>query len=148
MKRAMTFAGRNFKEMLRDPLCYIFCVAMPLALLFVMHFAFYDAQNTFWFSVEILTPGINCFAYAFVMLYLALLVSQDRATSFLTRLYTSPMRPAEFIIGYMLPGFAIGMVQAVLCYLPQRSSALRKTAACRLRLRGFRRRFFCRCRRS
>lgn len=117
MKRAMTFAGRNFKEMLRDPLCYIFCVAMPLALLFVMHFAFYDAQNTFWFSVEILTPGINCFAYAFVMLYLALLVSQDRATSFLTRLYTSPMRPAEFIIGYMLPGFAIGMVQAVLCYL-------------------------------
>lgn len=101
--------------MLRDPLCYIFCLTLPLAMLAVMHFAFYDETTTFWFGLDILTPGIMCFSYAFVMLYLALLVSQDRSTSFLTRLYTSPMRPAEFIAGYMLPGIVIGIGQALSC---------------------------------
>ena len=34
--RAMTFASRNIKEILRDPLSYIFCLGLPIVMLIVM----------------------------------------------------------------------------------------------------------------
>ena len=36
MNRVLAFADRNRKEILRDPLSYIFCLAFPLAMLVVM----------------------------------------------------------------------------------------------------------------
>ena len=36
MKRILAFADRNRKEILRDPLSYIFCLAFPLVMLAVM----------------------------------------------------------------------------------------------------------------
>ena len=36
MNRVLAFAGRNLKELLRDPLSYIFCLGFPLVMLVIM----------------------------------------------------------------------------------------------------------------
>ena len=36
MKRALAFAARNRKEILRDPLSYLFCLAFPIVMLVVI----------------------------------------------------------------------------------------------------------------
>ena len=114
--KAVLFAKRNFKEILRDPISYIFCAVFPLVLLAVMYFAFFS-EYTYWFDLKLLTPGIAVFAGAFVMLSETLIVSKDRSSSFLIRLYTSPMKTHDFIMGYTLPALALAFAQSVLCYL-------------------------------
>ena len=34
--RTLVFAGRNFRELLRDPLSYIFCLGFPVIMLIIM----------------------------------------------------------------------------------------------------------------
>ena len=36
MNRVLAFSGRNLKELLRDPLSYIFCLGFPLVMLVIM----------------------------------------------------------------------------------------------------------------
>ena len=36
MNRILAFSGRNLKELLRDPLSYIFCLGFPLVMLVIM----------------------------------------------------------------------------------------------------------------
>ncbi len=115
MRRALIFAKRNITEIFRDPISYIFCLAMPLLLLAFMYGVFYDPQTSYWFSLDLLTPGIMTFSYSFTMLYMALLVSKDRTTAFLTRLFTSPMTTVDFVIGYTLPGLILSLVEAFIC---------------------------------
>ena len=50
-------------------------------------------------------------------LFSATLIARDRETSFLQRLYTTPLTGMEFILGYMLPIFPIALTQTLLCYL-------------------------------
>lgn len=118
MKLGLIFAKRNFKEMIRDPLIYVFCVAFPM--LMIILFAIinhYTQGNTPVFTLKSLIPGILVFAYTFVMLLMSLLVSKDRVSSLLKRLYASPMKSHDFIIGYALPGIIIGILQSVFCVL-------------------------------
>ncbi len=114
--RTALFAGRTAREILRDPLSFIFCLALPVAMLVGMY-ALFSETAPFLFTLELLTPGIAVFSNAFIMLYMTLLVSRDRSTAFLCRLYTSPMRTVDFVAGYALPGMLIGAVQILLCYL-------------------------------
>ncbi len=109
------FAGRTAKEILRDPLSFVFCLGLPVVMLIAMYALF--AASAPWFGLATLTPGIAVFSNAFVMLYMTLLVSRDRATAFLTRLFTSPMRTGDFVLGYALPGLAIGVCQLAVCYI-------------------------------
>lgn len=113
--RALIFARRNLKEIMRDPFSYVFMIDMPVVLLAVMHTVFYDNVTAFWFSLDMITPGMMVFAYAFTMLYMTILVSRDRTTAFLTRLFTSPMTKVDFILGYAIPGFIMALVQGVCC---------------------------------
>ncbi len=113
--RTLLFAGRTAKEILRDPLSFVFCLGVPVLMLVVMYALFSPTAPIF--ALGHLTPGIAVFSNAFIMLYMALLVSRDRSTAFLARLYTSPMRTADFVRGYALPGAAIGLGQLVACYL-------------------------------
>ncbi len=113
--RALLFAGRTTKEILRDPLSFVFCLGLPVVMLVAMYAIF--SPSAPWFGLEVLTPGIAVFSNAFIMLYMTLLVSRDRSTAFLCRLYTSPMRASDFVLGYALPGAAIGLGQLVACYL-------------------------------
>ena len=116
MKRGVIFAGRNFKECVRDPLAYIFCIGFPLLMLalFAVINAFLPVkQSTFEYSS--LVAGILPFGFTFVMLTLCLLVSKDCSTAFLKRLKTSPMRSVDFVFGYAVTGFVAGVIQAITC---------------------------------
>ncbi|MCQ2430868.1 MAG: ABC transporter permease [Clostridia bacterium] len=113
--RMLLFAGRVLKEILRDPLSFIFCLGVPLVLLLAMYFLF--SPTAPWFELEFLTPGIAVFSGTFTMLYMTLLVSRDRSTWFLMRLYTSPMKDADFVLGYALSGVLVGMCQVLICWL-------------------------------
>lgn len=115
--RTKAFIKRNFLEMARDPLSYIFSMAFPVVmiLLFTLISSFAGGSGVAVFKSESLIPGIIMFGFSFEMLLGALLVSKDKKTSFLKRLYVSPMKNHEFIIGYSLPLMLIGVIQAIVC---------------------------------
>ena len=50
-------------------------------------------------------------------LFSATLISKDRTSSLLQRLYTTPLTPVDFILGYTLPILPLAVAQSVICYL-------------------------------
>ena len=117
MNKTINFFNRNFKEMLRDPLIYVFCLGFPLvmfALFLIVNK--YTGGNTPMFELYALLPAIITFSYTFVMLTMALLVSKDRQTFFLKRLYSSTMKASDFILGYAIAGICIGFAQTLVCF--------------------------------
>lgn len=119
MNRVLAFSGRNLKELLRDPLSYIFCLGFPLIMLAIMtvvNQSIPPEANMTIFNIENLAGGIAVFGLSFIMLFTCLSVSKDRSGAFLTRLYASPMRSADFIAGYTLPVLVLAMVQAVITF--------------------------------
>ena len=78
MKR-LIFANRNLKEIMRDPLSWIFCLGFPL-----------------------------------VMLFAALLISGNRQQAFLLRIFTSPMRSSDYIVGYIIQLIVLSAGQSVI----------------------------------
>ena len=115
MKKALLFTKRNFIEMLRDPMVYIFCIGFPLVMLLLFSIInYYTGDNTRMFLLSSLVPGIMMFSYSFLMLMTGLLISKDRTTSFLKRLYTSPLKPYQYLIGYFIPFFLVGIGQNII----------------------------------
>ena len=111
----LVFAKRNAKEILRDPLTLIFGLGFPVILLLLLTLIQRNIPVSL-FELESLTPGIVVFGYSFLSLFAALLVSKDRSTSFLLRLFSSPMAAADFILGYLLPLIPMAAVQCLLTY--------------------------------
>ena len=114
--RMLTFAKRNAKEILRDPLNLGFGLGFPLVLLVLLS-ALQRNIPVSLFEIDTLTPGITVFGLSFMTLFSATLVAKDRESAFLQRLYTTPLKGIEFIIGYMLPLLPIALAQTVICYL-------------------------------
>ncbi len=115
MNKTINFAKRNFKEMLRDPVIYVFCLVFPLVMLALFQIINrYTNGNTPMFSITAIFPSIMMFSFSFVTLLMALLVSKDKQTSFLKRLFTSPMKSYEFVLGYAITGIVIGILQSVI----------------------------------
>ncbi len=116
MNRTMSYAKRNLLEMSRDVLSYIFCVAFPLVMLIIMTIvnqSIPKGQVTV-FQIDNLAGGVIIFGQTFVMLFTGLQVATDRSTSFLVRLYATPMKSENFTLGYFLPMFVISAVQSLL----------------------------------
>lgn len=119
MKRIMSFASRNIKEILRDPLAYIFCLGFPLVMLVVMTLvndSIPPEANMTLFNIEKLTGGMAVFGLTFIMLFTCLNISKDRSGSFLVRLYATPMKGADFILGYTLPVLALSFAQILITF--------------------------------
>lgn len=114
--RMLSLAGRNAKEILRDPINLAFGLGFPLALILLLS-AIQASVPVALFELKQLTPGIGVFGLSFVTLFSATVIAKDRGSSFLQRLYTSPLRPADFIFGYTLPMIPISVVQCVICYV-------------------------------
>ena len=114
--RALTFARRCTKEILRDPINVGFGLGFPLVLLFLLS-AIQANIPVSLFEIDTLTPGITIFGLSFMSLFSATLVAKDRESAFLQRLYTTPLKGIYFIIGYMLPLLPIAVGQTVICYL-------------------------------
>lgn len=116
MKKMLTFAARNTKEILRDPLTLFFGLGFPLILLLLLS-AIQANIPVPLFEPSRLTPGITVFGLSFMTLFSAMLISRDRATAFLTRLYTTPLTATDFILGYTLPILPVALAQCAICYL-------------------------------
>ncbi len=119
MNRIAAFSERNIKELLRDPLSYIFCLGFPLVMLVIMSIvnqSIPPEANMTIFNIENLAGGIAMFGLSFVMLFTCLTVSKDRSGAFLTRLYASPMRSGDFLGGYMLPVLLLAVLQMMITF--------------------------------
>ena len=114
--RTITFATRNTKEMLRDPLTLAFGLGFPLVLILLLS-AIQANIPVELFEIERLAPGITVFGLAFMSLFSATLISKDRNSSFLQRLYTTPLSPVDFILGYTLPIIPLSIAQSIICYI-------------------------------
>ena len=114
--RMLTFAGRNTKEIIRDPINLAFGLGFPLALILLLS-AIQASIPVALFELQRLTPGITVFGLAFMTLFSATIIAKDRSSSLLQRLYTTPLRPIDFILGYTLPMMPIAIAQSVICYL-------------------------------
>ena len=114
--RMRTFAIRNAKEILRDPINLAFGLGFPLVLILLLS-AIQANIPVSMFELQQLTPGIAVFGLSFMTLFSATIIAKDRGSSLLQRLYTTPMTPLDFILGYTLPILPIAVVQCVICYI-------------------------------
>ncbi len=114
--RMITFAVRNTKEILRDPLTLFFGLGFPLVLILLLS-AIQANIPVELFEIQHLTPGITVFGLAFMTLFSATIIAKDRGSSLLQRLYTTPLTPMDFILGYTLPIIPISVAQCVICYI-------------------------------
>ena len=114
--RILTFAKRNFKEIVRDPLNLCFLFGFPIVLLLLLS-AIQANIPVSLFEIQHLAPGVAVFGLAFMTLFSATVISKDRQSSFMSRLYTTPMTPVDFILGYTLPLIPIALAEAVACYI-------------------------------
>lgn len=113
--RMLTFAGRNAKEILRDPLNLAFGLGFPLALIGLLS-AIQANVPVPLFEIQHLAPGIAVFGLSFITLFCATLIAKDRGSALLRRLYTTPLTPVDFILGYTLPVLPIALAQCAICY--------------------------------
>lgn len=114
--RMLAFANRNTKELLRDPLNLAFGLGFPLVLILLLS-AIQANIPVDLFEIQHLTPGITVFGLSFMTLFSATIISKDRSSSLLQRLYTTPLTPVDFILGYTLPIVPIAVAQCVVCYI-------------------------------
>lgn len=119
--RGLYFGGRVARELVRDPLSYIFCLLTPMAMQVLFFTIYVNMPTSARAGMEIFRPdtlsvGVAYFSFSFVMLFAALLLSRDRSRAFLTRLYATPMTAMDFLLGYALPLVVLGVMQMILTF--------------------------------
>ncbi len=114
--RMITFARRNAKELLRDPLTVGFGLGFPLVLLLLLS-AIQANVPVSLFEIQTITPGITVFGLSFITLFSATIVAKDRGSLLLQRLYTTPLTAVDFILGYTLPLVPLAVGQSIICYV-------------------------------
>lgn len=114
--KMLTFAKRNTKEILRDPLNLFFGLGFPLVLILLLS-AIQANVPVPLFEIQQLTPGVTVFGLAFMTLFSATIIAKDRSSSLLQRLYTTPLTSIDFILGYALPMIPIAVAQSIICYI-------------------------------
>ena len=115
VSRILTLTKRNLKEIIRDPISLIFIIGLPLLMevLFYLLFGGLTSQ----FEMKYLAPGIVVFSQAFLTLFIGLLISLDKSSSFLTRLYVTKAKSYEFILSYALALLPLVLIQSVLFFV-------------------------------
>ena len=118
--RVMALTKRTAKELILDPLSIAFGLGFPVALLLLLsaiNAGIPKGQGPDTFIIDNLTPGISIFGMSFLTLMSALLISKDRGSSLLQRLFTTPLTAVDYIVGYTLPLLPIALCQCIVCYL-------------------------------
>src|SRR5690625_5049125 len=112
------FATRNRKEILRDPLSIVFGIGFPLVILILLSFLQKSLPGlSDIFAIENFVPGIAVFGLTFISLFSCMLISGDRSSSYLMRLFTSPLSGIDYIIGYSYPLLPMAILQSAICFL-------------------------------
>ena len=115
VNRIKVLTERNIKEITRDPLSLILTIGMPLGMEVLFYLIFHSLTSQF--EMKYLAPGIVVFSQSFLTLFVGLLITTDRSTSFLTRLYVSKAKSYEFICSYALAVLPIVFIQSVLFFI-------------------------------
>lgn len=111
MRLSIVFAKRNIKEIIRDPLSFIFAIILPSFLLII--FQQFKIPNDAYL-IKNFTPGIIVFGFSFITMFTATLISKDKTSSLLFRLSAGPMKPFEYILGYFLSAIPLAIIQVIL----------------------------------
>ena len=109
VKRVEVFAKRCLKEILRDRLSLIFLFLFPIILLVLFYSIFHSFISQF--EIIYLAPSMISFSHVFLSLFVAIIIANDKESLFITRLYTTPLKSYEFILGYFLSVIPIGLIQ-------------------------------------
>ena len=112
--RSIYFAKRNFKEILRDPLSLILGVILPVFFILLFSTISRNAPIEVFKPVNIV-PGITIFGFTFITMFLGLLIARDKSSSFLTRLFISPLKPQDYIVGYFIPMIPFSLIIGIAC---------------------------------
>lgn len=118
--KALTFSRRNIKEILRDPLSFVFGLGFPvilIVLISIMERSIPGMSAAGIYDIDSFAPAMAVFGLSFVSLFMGMLISGDRSSSYLMRLFATPMRVTDYIIGYSLPMLPLGIAQTVICFI-------------------------------
>ncbi len=118
--KSLIFAQRNYKELIRDPLSWIFCMGFPIVMLLLMTIineSIPPEAGMTLFELKSLAPGIAVFGLTFIMLFACLLIAGDRSDAFLLRIFTSPMKSSDYILGYILPLVVLSIGQVIITFI-------------------------------
>lgn len=114
--RFLSLSLRNLKEIFRDPITLLLGVAMPVLLLFLFSSLSELGEGIELFSPQMLTPGIVIFSMSFIIMFSGTLIGKDTKTAILTRLMSTPLKPIDYFLAYLLPFIPVAVFQVVVCY--------------------------------
>lgn len=114
--KSLTFAARNSKEILRDPLNLAFGIGFPLVILVLLS-AIQANIPVELFVIDELIPGIAVFGLSFISIFSGMLIAKDRGTSFLMRLFTTPLSAFDYIMGYTFPLLPMAILQIAISFM-------------------------------
>ena len=114
--KTLVFSSRTLKEIIREPISLFFGLVFPIILLVLLTLINKNIPTDI-FDINKLTPGIAVFGLSFMALFAGQIIAKDRTSEFLTRLFTTPMKAKDFILGYTLPLIPMALLQTVLCFI-------------------------------
>lgn len=114
--KTIVYAKRNFKELMSDPLSLVFTIGLPAFLLVFMVMLNKNLEVNDAFKVENFVPSTIIFSFAFITMFSGMLIAKDRSTSFLSRMYISPLKAHEYILGYIIPLLIVAFIQITILY--------------------------------
>ncbi|WP_338083768.1 ABC transporter permease [Caldibacillus debilis] len=114
--KTLAFASRNNKEILRDRLNLACGIGSPVVLLLLLS-AIQANVPVELFAIDLLAPGIAVFGLSFISLFSGMLIAKDRSSSFVLRLFTSPLTSSNFIFGYTLSLLPMAILQIAVCFI-------------------------------
>lgn len=112
--RALIFAKRSVKEILRDPMSILFGIGFPVvvfALLSIINSKIPQQAHMTLFEARSLFPAVTVFGMSFLTLFSGMLIAKDRTSSFFLRLFASPMRSGDFILGYAISLIPMAIIE-------------------------------------
>ena len=108
--KTIVYSKRNFKELLNDPINLAFTIGLPVFLIIFM--VIFNKT----FNVENFVPSTIIFSFTFLTMFSGMLIAKDRTSEFLSRMYVSPLKAHNYILGYALPMLVVAFIQILILY--------------------------------
>lgn len=114
--KTIVYSKRNFKELLSDPINLAFTIGLPVFLIIFMVIFNKSLQFNESFNVENFVPSTIIFSFTFLTMFSGMLIAKDRTSEFLSRMYVSPLKAHNYILGYALPMLVVAFIQILILY--------------------------------
>ena len=114
--KTIVYSKRNFKELLSDPINLAFTIGLPVFLIIFMVIFNKSLQFNESFNVENFVPSTIIFSFTFLTMFSGMLIAKDTTSEFLSRMYVSPLKAHNYILGYALPMLVVAFIQILILY--------------------------------